>query len=331
VATRRASDAPKIDLVHPLYLDVPMLISFLATLEGGVSYSSEVAEVAQRAKKSTAEGSAEGKLPGLTSLLGLSLSLSGRLQRDTDQSQSVESKFVRQHTAASLFNSLRHRLVIDDTVQEVRTSSDLATVSAGSLVEISGRIDESPLQRLVDFVKNIFPFVEEHVQAELKKLPTVKRNQRERMSTEQRQQVEVFEAGVAAMKAQVEGNKQTIKMMELIEQDLKSSPLSDLVVQGNGVAGFLSAHREFLTDDLTAGVLGGTFKVLGKATAVDSAATAQAPVVRRGAMGSLSESVIESMLRGMRDSAQNSGIRLDLPEGHLRGPYVQLIPLAIFI
>jgi hypothetical protein len=308
-----------------------MLISFLATLEGGVSYSSEVAETAQRGKKLSTEAAVEGKLPGLTSLLGLSLSLSGKLQRDSDQSQSVESKFVRQHTAASLFNSLRHRLLLESVVQNIAAASDLASIAAGSIVEMSGRVDESPLQRLVDFVKNIFPFVEEHVQAELKKLPSVKRNQRDRLSTEERQQLELLEAGVAEIKAQLEGNQQTMKMMELIEQDLKASPLSDLVVQGDGVAGFLSAHRDFLTDDLTAGVLGGTFKVLGKVTAVDAAATAKAPVVRRGAMGALSESVIESMLSGMRDTAQNSGIRLDLPEGHLTGPYVQLIPLAIFI
>jgi hypothetical protein len=314
-----------------LYLDVPMLISFLATLEGGVSYSSEVAEVAQRATKSTVEGSSEAKLPGLTSLLGLSLSLSGKLQRDNEQSQSVESKFIRQHTAASLFNSLRHRLYVDSSVQRVRTARDLTSIVSGSIVEVSGSINESPLQRLVDFVKNIFPFVEEHVQAELKKLPTMKRNQRDRLSPDERAALEQMESGVAAIKAQLEGNKQTLKMIELIEQDLKSSPLSDFVVQGEGVAGFLSAHREFLTDDLTAGVLGGTFKVLGKVTAVDPAADAQAPVVRRGAMGAVSESVIDSMLDSMRNSAEESGIRLNLPEGQLRGPYVQLIPLAIFV
>lgn len=94
---------PKVELVHPLYLDVPMLISFLATLEGGVSYSSEVAESAQRSATSGAEVGGEAKLPSLTSLLGLNLSVSGRFKRDTNQAQSVENRFVRQHTVASLF------------------------------------------------------------------------------------------------------------------------------------------------------------------------------------------------------------------------------------
>ena len=41
---RQQPQRPQPELVHPLYVDVPMLISFLATLRGGISYSSEVAE-----------------------------------------------------------------------------------------------------------------------------------------------------------------------------------------------------------------------------------------------------------------------------------------------
>ena len=61
-----------------------------------------------------------------------------------------------------------------------------------------------------------------------------------------------------------------MKMVELVDQDLKPSPMVDVVVQGGGVAGFVSASREFLTEDVTAGLLGGTFRVLGKVTAVDA-------------------------------------------------------------
>jgi len=31
-------------LIHPIYLDVPMLVSFAAALQGGLSFGSEVTE-----------------------------------------------------------------------------------------------------------------------------------------------------------------------------------------------------------------------------------------------------------------------------------------------
>lgn len=99
-----------VELTHPIYLDTPMMISFLATVDDGVSFSSEVAETVADTRKAAGEGSGEAKLPGLASLLGLSLSASGKYARESAEDQTTESKFVRQHTAASLFNRLRVRL-----------------------------------------------------------------------------------------------------------------------------------------------------------------------------------------------------------------------------
>jgi hypothetical protein len=308
-----------------------MLVSFLATLEGGVSFSSEVAETAAHTRRTETEGSANAAVPGLTSLLGLTLGMNGKLKRDSEQVDTVETKLVRQHTAASLFNSLRHRLYRDSSVTRVHTARDLSRAVSGSIVEMAGRIDESPLRRLVDLMNNFYPFMEEHAQAALRKIPTVKRNQRSGLSPEQRAMLELAESAAEQAKDQLEESKQLMRIVELIDQDMKGSPLSDLVVQGDGVAGFVSVHQDYLSDDMSAGLLGGTFKVLGKVTGVDSAADAHAPVVRRGAMGAVSESVIEPMLENMRNSAGASGLRIDLPEGQLRGPYLQMIPLAIFV
>ena len=47
--------AAGIDLVHPLYLDVPMMVSFLATLQDGVAFTSDVAESASQSTKAELE------------------------------------------------------------------------------------------------------------------------------------------------------------------------------------------------------------------------------------------------------------------------------------
>jgi hypothetical protein len=331
VSPKADSSISYVDLVHPLYLDVPMLVSFLATLEGGVTYSSEIAQVAQNARKSGAEMATAAKLPDLASLLGLNLSMSGKLQRNTEESQSVETRIVRQHTAASLFNTLRNRLFTDSTVRKIRTVQDLPKVVGGSIVELSGEVTEGPLQRLVDFVNNIFPFAQESIRRELAKLPDVRRGKRSQLSPEQLAELEHVEAAAAAFKLGLENIDETMRFIALIEQDLKNSPVVDFVVQGDGIAGFLAMHREFLTDDLVAGVLGGAFKVLGKVTAVNPSADARVAVVRRGAMGSLSEDTITEVLSNIQRTVVAAGLRLELPEGHLHGPHVQILPLAVFV
>jgi hypothetical protein len=45
------------ELMHPIYLDTPMLISFLATIDDGVYFTSEVAEKVADTRKSGGEGS----------------------------------------------------------------------------------------------------------------------------------------------------------------------------------------------------------------------------------------------------------------------------------
>jgi len=58
------------ELTHPIYLDTPMLVSFLATVDDGVSFSSEVAEKVADTRKASGEGSGEAKLPGLPACWG---------------------------------------------------------------------------------------------------------------------------------------------------------------------------------------------------------------------------------------------------------------------
>ena len=51
-----AGMSEQIRLIHPIYLDIPMLVSFAAAIEGGLSFG---AEVTREASSSTAEGSAK--------------------------------------------------------------------------------------------------------------------------------------------------------------------------------------------------------------------------------------------------------------------------------
>jgi hypothetical protein len=57
----------QIRLIHPIYLDVPMLVSFAAAVEGGVSFGAEVTRERTSALTTEAGGSAKF---GLSALFG---------------------------------------------------------------------------------------------------------------------------------------------------------------------------------------------------------------------------------------------------------------------
>ena len=47
-----------LELIHPVYMDIPMMVSFVAALEGGVSYGDEVTERSVKADQEKAKGRA---------------------------------------------------------------------------------------------------------------------------------------------------------------------------------------------------------------------------------------------------------------------------------
>jgi hypothetical protein len=68
-----------LELVHPLYLDVPMMVSFLAALEGsGVAFEGEELATAGTTGSKTKEGGGRIGLPAIGALFGIDLS--GRIE-----------------------------------------------------------------------------------------------------------------------------------------------------------------------------------------------------------------------------------------------------------
>jgi hypothetical protein len=102
------NDRPGYSLVHPVYLDVPMMISFLAHLEGGVSTHEEETQRDAGARERALKGRAGLRLR-FVPVLDAEVGSEGSMQRRDESS--VESKTERHHTAASLFNLLYEYLI----------------------------------------------------------------------------------------------------------------------------------------------------------------------------------------------------------------------------
>lgn len=249
---------PTLQLVHPVYLDVPMLVSFVAAGEDGFALEREQTEASAAASYRSREvrGRARTGFPVLGALLGLDMS--GRYGAEGQEQESRETKVVRKHTEASLFNLLRHALTAEGRVTVIEGAEQLSELEIGDLVEISGEITGNPLQQMLDLFLQILPYLGYDVEGLMKpkkrKDPSRSGNPAKRAGgapTEDLDEEDVF------------------RLLATMRQDLDSSSMRDLVLLGaEEVRGVLTLSTEFLTDAAADGLLGGRFTVIGKVTRV---------------------------------------------------------------
>lgn len=298
------------DLVHPMYLNTPMLINFLASIDDGVSFSSDVAQKHDSLRKTTGEAGGTVGVPSVASLIGLTVNASGKLGHERNNQESVESKFVRQHTTASLFNRLRALLSQGDVVKSIKTVDDLEKVQPGALVECSGVIEKNPMDVVADLYEDARPYFLQQRKMEIRKGD-------DELDDEQ---------------VRAEASKEIIDMDEIFQvvaEDIRKSKVVDLpmTLTGDGVRAVLAASREYFSDEVEAAILGGEFKVLGKVTRAEASEGKSLTTVRRGVIGLIGEDRLQLLM----DSMANSDIELKIPAATVRSPWVQLVPLAIYV
>ena len=155
--------APGYVLAHPVYLDVAMMISFLAYLEGGV-----VTEAEETTKEAgTRERALKGRA-GFRARLPWALDAEAGSEGSANRREetALESKSARQHTAASLFNLLYEYLTADNQLVDLKDSGQLPGLRPGQLVELSGEYLGNPLEDILGFIGAMFPYYEEQMTAQ---------------------------------------------------------------------------------------------------------------------------------------------------------------------
>lgn len=327
----RAADAAA-QLAHPVYLDTPMLVSFLASLEGGVSYSSEVAERYAGGKEGEGEGSAKAGLPSIATLLGLNLSAEGRYKRRSSTEESTESKFVREHTSASLFNRLRLRLE-DSPGAVVRLDSvdALSGIADGALVEMRGEVTGNPLKQLLDLITAVGPYL--GYQIDEPELPAAQPTSSQKASrTGRRGKGSAPLPRLASAEGDSVPELTITDMFRILKREVERSPVLDLLIEGSGgVRAVLTASRELLSNEVEAYLIGGKFTVLAKLSAVVPAGES-INLLRRSVFGLFGRKLAEQAFSEFNQSVSNSDdFNLSLAGTVIDGPVIQLLPLAIYL
>jgi hypothetical protein len=318
----RTSQAPE-ELIHPIYLDVPMMVSFFAAIEGGISYSGEFTERIRSSLARDREGQGKAGLPAIASLFGLSLDMSGRFKRQTEDEESTEMKVIREHTEASLFNLLRESLRNQDTFVEINDPSHLAEINAGQLVEISGEILGNPLQQILDAIWQILPYLGIDPEAELNRTGSSRGGHRGGQAKR---------SHTTAQQASSEDDAFTLadlRLLRTMRDDVGNAKVRDLILQaGGGVRAVLTMAREFLTEEAEEYLLGGRFVALGKVTRVlEEGETIN--LTRRTAIGLARPEIARDLISSI--NAEDSDIKVTVGDPIIEAPALQILPLALFV
>lgn len=359
---RAAEDSPEQPeappLIYPVYLDVPMMVSFLAALRDGVGFENTVTRRDQRSAIRDREASGKVRLPPLASLFGLEAS--GRMAAKAGEESSEEVQVVRQHTAASLFNALHAALLEDELLKTVGDAADLVAVRPGDVVEISGEFIGNPLEPVLTFFRQAAPYFEmvrepselpevdlsvlrlemarleartqdlgeRARQAERSGNPAVKgraKALREEASEAQQQAARGGELlkGAAAREEQ----EQAMKILTQVSEELADTPVQDTVIEAGDLQAVLTMSAEFFTDATRAHLRAGVFRAVGKVTRVLSEAD-EINLLRRTVLGAAQPEVGRDMLRSTVDE---ESLRLETYDPIITAPAVQILPLAVFI
>jgi hypothetical protein len=308
------TSTPGYSLAHPVYLDVPMMISFLAALEGGVSVSGE--------ETTTESGSRERMLTGKTGIRARLLAFGAAEvgiegQTGGRDETSFVSQTERHHTAASLFNVLYGYLREDAQIQDLSKPSDLPEIRAGQLVEIVAEYLGNPLENILAFFNALFPYIAPDVP------PTDHGNTRSGNPAKKAAAKKVAHPFIGTSD-DVDG----IKIIKMMAHDLEIAPVHDLLFRTDGqLEAVLTVASEFYTPTINENLREGVFRVVGKVTRVLSEGDS-INLTRRTVMGAAGPQMAQDTIGAVNGS---DGLSLDVANPIVTGPALQILPMSIFV
>src|SRR6266496_1086859 len=283
--------ADVVKLLYPIYLDVPMIVSFVAATEGGYALENAVKRTQATTEDTKGEIAGEVGLSGLLSnLVKADVKSSANLEDQLVQSH--ESQIILKHTEASLFMGLRnklysqHRIIsLDDCEQSQWDELKLSPFS--DLVELSGYIYRSPMNEIARLGERFLSF------------------------------------GFGEQEAQAAA------MIQALRNDLESSPLSDVLLsheekwRKDAVLDLSTKILPLIEQDR---LLCGRVVVLGKVTRILKQPEA-INLCRRSIFGYAAQKVLTDMISSFENMP---GINIKLAPYEVKHPAVEIIPMAIY-
>ena len=314
-----SEERPGYSLAHPVYLDVPMMMSFLAHLEGGVSVSESETTTATGARERVLKGRA-----GLRAKLWtiVDADVGSEVSSQKRDETSAESKTERHHTAASLFNVLYGYLTEDDQILVLDREEQLEDLRSGQLVEIAGEYLGNPIEDILAFFNSLFPYM---TNDDPEPVGTAKAK---RSGNPAKRAAVATKFSAPSQGDSDSSDAEGIRMLIRMSSDIADAPVHDLLFRTErGLQAVATVASEYYSRTTNEYLRAGDFRVVGKVTKVlqgDNTIN----LTRRTVMGAAGPALAQTLIQSM---GENEDMSLDVANPIVSAPAVQILPMAIFI
>jgi hypothetical protein len=301
----------QIPLIHPIYLDVPMLVSFAAAVQGGLSLASEVTEEKKRTACGSGSLSADFNLSSLFKSLfeaGTKANLEGSAANETQ----LVRKESRSYTEASIAIILYHQLKTHKgSILEVSSIKDITNLPIGALVEVPGRVEKNTIDSIIDYA-NAIDILSSMGDQEM---PAANTQQKGRQG---------FSPASKKQKSDV------ARVAEFLDQDRKRTPISNVILRTEKPTELdvvISLKKDNLRDLTLSELHKNNVRVVGKITRLIPEGEEMISFENYG-MAMLNRELLAGIFTGITSAEGFAG---ELSDFVVRGPAIQILPLMIFV
>ncbi|MCA9101195.1 MAG: hypothetical protein KDA63_08600 [Planctomycetales bacterium] len=306
-------DDSSIPLIHPIYLDVPMLVSFAAATQGGLSLGSEITE--EKIETKATDARIDGKL-GVSNLFSKLFEAS--VAAEAGSSTSDEGKQLRResksHTEASIAILLYDHLKRNEGFIIAPSSvDDCRRIEAGALVEVTGTLAKNAIDWVIDFIDAV------SILGGLDSSQQQPEPQGQRHQRKQRRNT-----------PSPTPDSQLRRMRELMDQDRQRTPISNAVLrcsQPDGLNAVVTLRTANLRDLTLSELNKNTVRVIGKVTRTIGDGESMSAFENYG-FALLKPDVLRDMFTQLSNIEE---MVADFTDVEVTGPAIQLLPLMVFV
>jgi hypothetical protein len=298
------------DLPAALYLNQRLVFDMLASYEDGFSQLRNIQLSSSASAESEHAGQASLGTGNVFALLGITFGGSTKKAKSEDESQVISEQRV--HTPTSLFSRLRKHLIVRGALKYPGGIDSLADIAPGDFVEIKAVLKRSPLVSALSGMARLVPLI---TALEKPAAPLQQSRGKGHRPTPAK----------AVVPPPVKGQ------IEALLEAVRAEGSEDLIgTSTDGLTIVLGAELSHFVDPTLNDVIDGEFRVLGKVTRV--VAGPQEPAInllRKTTMAMFGDEIVDQFTQAFAQAAQ-AGAKIPPVETNIKGPALQVIPIAIF-
>ncbi len=298
------------DLIVPIDVDTNVLLDLLASIEGGFSVVEKVttrtAATSNSDKALSLQSGTEFGIPNVLSLLKINLGGSLTSKKGEETGKQTESE--RYHTYGSLLHRLRSHLDNEKIIKRLKDQESWDAIQSSEFIEVRGIFRPNPLADALQIIDRLMGLI--HLFAGTQgNLPADKKK-----SNLDQKEIGNFSKFIKGIIADLEKENIRTFVVDLIEPPMHKVVLSLFVEYLRDPTMTEIAHKEYC-------VLGKVVRKIGESEedAID--------LLRGTGLGGIGKQAIEQMAAML----QIQGMNLPKIETVIKGPALEIVPIAIFV